>query len=399
MSEYNEIDSLANNFANITLNEKIIKKRNQSEEPENTDDNLNQNIENNENLILVRNFKMIKKIKISDVNECIRNILNKKKGYSINKFWEEKGSEESDYSFLTFVLKVTSDQDFNKLLTANTWPVDCEIVKFRYDSERSQEVFDLEKPMNDKLSIYYQNVGGLCTKSEELFKNLKRSIKEGKTTYDIICLSETNFTYKQNTCEYFPSDYMVFKKNCQNGDRGVLIALVSALNPRRIVISDSDTSLEYVCCSFSYNKKRIFIYNLYISPNLNKKKNRKLTKKQTYDGHFNNLRKLTLGFKKSDELIVMGDFNLPDLKWIASTRHGNTLCLTTKYSQNQYQSLLNSTMDSSKLSQINYVQNEGNVILDLVYLNSNLFASLEKINKPLVNMVRHHPPLGIYIKF
>lgn len=83
------------------------------------------------------------------------------------------------------------------------------------------------------LSIYYQNVRGLRTKSHSFLTNILL------TNYDIICLTETWLTADFYDAEYFFNNYVVYRRDRMVSDGrgarggGVLIAVSREMCARR----------------------------------------------------------------------------------------------------------------------------------------------------------------------
>lgn len=99
----------------------------------------------------------------------------------------------------------------------------------------------------------------------------------------------------------------------------------------------------------------------------------------------------------TDEVMVLGDFNLAGISWKPSNNgflypdcersvfHSEALHLLDSYS-------------TSTLSQINHVVNENHRSLDLCFVSARDIAPLiSSAPAPLVKHVRHHPPLVVSI--
>lgn len=89
--------------------------------------------------------------------------------------------------------------------------------------------------ISHRLSLYYQNVRGLRTKSKEFF------LATTSSNYDIIVLTETWLTENHGTAEYFPSNYCVYRADrsalCSSkaSGGGVLIAVSSDLKRKGLI--------------------------------------------------------------------------------------------------------------------------------------------------------------------
>lgn len=99
-----------------------------------------------------------------------------------------------------------------------------------------------------------------------------------------------------------------------------------------------------------------------------------------------------------DEIVVLGDFNLPSISWISSDR--GFLYPDTNHSQFHPGAVtLLDSYSTATLQQINSVTNENDRYLDLCFV-SDLDSSTSVVMAPcpLVKMVAHHPPLLVTIK-
>ena len=115
------------------------------------------------------------------------------------------------------------------------------------------------------------------------------------------------------------------------------------------------------------------------------------------DAHTRSLNTVLARSNPADEIIVLGDFNLPGLKWLSSTSG----CLYPDPGLSTFHFGALSILDSyssAALRQVNNVRNENDRILDLCFVNAH--SKVTKISSaltPLVNNVPHHPPLHLVL--
>ena len=120
------------------------------------------------------------------------------------------------------------------------------------------------------ITILYQNVRGLNTKTDEFFK----SVSEGE--YNLVAASETWIQTSVNSSELFNSNYITFRKdrnlnaiNVSRG-RGVLLGVRSDIKPTALDLSDIENLLpavDVVGCKLVYNNVSFYVFAIYVQPN------------------------------------------------------------------------------------------------------------------------------------
>lgn len=120
--------------------------------------------------------------------------------------------------------------------------------------------------MNEKpLSVFYQNVRGLRTKSSEFY------IASSSCNYDVIALSETWLNESHLDSEFFSNDFVVFRcdRNYSSMDMtrggGVLLAIRSNIKCKELTQTTPD--LEIVSVEMRYAGQTVIVVVLYIRPN------------------------------------------------------------------------------------------------------------------------------------
>ena len=147
----------------------------------------------------------------------------------------------------------------------------------------------------------YTNADNLINKSNELLTIISVD------NPDIICITETlsKHTYLPiNECELQVRDYDCFSNTTEsNCHRGVVIYMKKYLNATSFCINQNRLK-EYSCCKIVLKDNTIlYIICLYRSPNSTIDKNDLLNQA------FEDVSKL------KGELLLLGDFNYPNINW------------------------------------------------------------------------------------
>ncbi|XP_053686493.1 uncharacterized protein LOC128736033 [Sabethes cyaneus] len=170
---------------------------------------------------------------------------------------------------------------------------------------------------------------------------------------------------------------------------GTLIAV--RRNLKAHAINDAAWSiLEQLWLSVQLTNRKLFVCVIYLPPN-------RTYDKQLIDIHVQSLLTIIARAKPCDEIIIIGDFNLPNLLWRPSRNgflypdadhsifHGCALDLLDGY-------------NTANLQQINNNGNENGRCLDLCFVSTSATApQLEYAPVPLVKLVPHHPALILTI--
>ena len=238
---------------------------------------------------------------------------------------------------------------------------------------------------NSPMHLYYQNACGMNSNIDDYLLAFSDSC------YDFIALTETWL----DDCTQFGAEYDGFR--CDRGPRnslkknggGVLISVRRHLKPRQIVNVEWN-KLEQVWVSVQLADRKLFICVVYFPPD-------RTRDKQLIDIHVKSVATITARAKPCDEIIVIGDFNLPSLFWVPtnngyfypdpdrSTFHTCALDLLDGY-------------NAASLQQINNNLNENGRCLDLCFFGTrNVAPRLICAPTPLVKSVPHHPALVLSI--
>ncbi|XP_055612569.1 uncharacterized protein LOC129759187 [Uranotaenia lowii] len=245
---------------------------------------------------------------------------------------------------------------------------------------------------SDHLILYYQNVGGINSCVSDYL------LASSCSCYDISALTETWLSDRTLSSQVFSSDYTVFR--CDRGPNnstkstggGVLIAIRSTLSAIPIY-DESWNDQEFVWTRIDLGTKKLYVGVVYLPPD----RTRNASFADSFSSGLSKLCSLTL---PEDDIVIIGDFNLPGLKWIPS--QGNFwFADPTNCSPGQGRSSFtvpsNTILDSlstATLREINSIENENGRMLDLCFISDGpQLATIEEAPTPLVKVVPHHPAL------
>ena len=148
------------------------------------------------------------------------------------------------------------------------------------------------------LHTFYANARSIVNKLDLL------ELEMSQRNYDLIVLTETHLDHSILDSEIFPSHYTVFRKDRTTSGRhggGVLIAVRDCIPPTLRVTHQCESELLFIDLLFSH-KRRITLGVFYRPPGGDTKP-------------LEDLRICIQELNSSAELILLGDFNLPDIDW------------------------------------------------------------------------------------
>lgn len=234
------------------------------------------------------------------------------------------------------------------------------------------------------ITVYYQNVRGLRTKTNELFAALS------VCDYDIVVLTETwlnkNVLDAELTDEYVihRCDRSASTSQCLRGG-GVLIGVKKNIRCNVFTINGADR-LEQVVIRASVGSVSLVVCAVYLPPN---------TELGLYEQHAACINELHRKTSIHDRIVVLGDYNLPLLRWCFDNDVG--CFIPTNASSEQEISLVENVI-ASGLQQVNYLTNENGRLLDLAFVNCMTICEIIEPPLPLMNVDRHHQPFVMVIE-
>lgn len=237
-----------------------------------------------------------------------------------------------------------------------------------------------------KLKCFYQNTRGLNTKIARGLRN-----KITLRNYDIVCLTETWLDDKTDSESLFDETYITYRSDrviathtrvldpSYDGEftgGGALIAVKKDIVTNRVKQWEAGIPFDNIWIKISTNgTKKIFMNNIYINHGTN------FDRLNTY---LQRLSEIINIHEPDAHFIIVGDFNLSCIEWFRL----NDRCIALDSQGRLADELLN-TITFTGLSQVNYVKNEYNRILDLVLTNMSNIKT--KRVDGIVNEDLHHP--------
>jgi Reverse transcriptase (RNA-dependent DNA polymerase) len=237
-------------------------------------------------------------------------------------------------------------------------------------------------PKMSNLTIYYQNVRGLRTKTLTFLNNCLTN------NFDIICLTETWLTDGIFDHELFDHRYVVYRRDRDYVSQskklggGVLIAVKSDLNSSHqpawsshaediwISINLNSPTPLHICCSYHPQGP---------------------THSSTLQLFLDNVSNIHMK-NYNDLFLLVGDFNLPHITWIVNPT--SSILLPHCTHPNLTSSLLLDFLSFSNMSQFNSQHNILDRILDLVIGNTPDCIISPSLS-PFVPEDTHHKPIVI----
>lgn len=233
-----------------------------------------------------------------------------------------------------------------------------------------------------KVSIYYQNCGGLRSKLVDLRLNILNS------NYDVIVLTETWLVAGVTDSEVIDDRYVLYRKDrdsrtsCKRDGGGVLIATKRSIASNRR-LDWEEVCLEHLTVSLLLGKHNLIISAVYIPPS---------SSTQLYKKFFSKC-ELIYDAEPGATLCLLGDFNLPHLHWLAS----DSKYLNLERTYNEASSLLLDTIQLIGTKQYNYLLNNDNRILDLLLCDIECIVVSPEV--VLSRIDSHHPPFQFSTDF
>lgn len=188
--------------------------------------------------------------------------------------------------------------------------------------------------------------------------------------YGSIILTETGLNKDKFSAEFFDPRFMVYRKDrcdsmiCEQKGGGVLIAIDSKYDSEQIINIPELDPLEAICVKihFCSSNTNLYIYALYIQCG---------SDEELYLKHVQAIIKAHSMIKHGDIFVVVGDFNMPSIKWIANDDGFDFLPLIgdSESKQANIARTISSSLLNCGLFQMTDLQNKSNNVLDLVYTN------------------------------
>lgn len=230
------------------------------------------------------------------------------------------------------------------------------------------------------VSIYYQNVRGLRTKTNDVYKNILIN------NYNIIVFTETWLNCNISNSEFIDERYTVYRRDrmCSESSKkdggGVLIAVSNCIPSSRLIRLESKAEDLWVAVNLKVSNTvtKVLICVVYMPPPVTLE-------------HLNSfLEHVTDVIDNTDQVIILGDFNLSFINWSRDSNTGS--CIASNYNS-PLGLALTDFLSLNNISQTNDITNIDGKILDLILTNN----TVEVTNSVhiLSKIDNKHPPLLI----
>ena len=208
------------------------------------------------------------------------------------------------------------------------------------------------------ITIYYQNVRGLSSKTVEFYNAVRMN------EFDMIALTETWCNDSISDSEIFDDRYVVFRKDRMTRGGGVLLAVRrgAVLSCERLEFLES--AGENLWTIVRLTNVTVIVCVVYFAPRLTD---------DVVSEFFNKLYDY-VDYLSDKKLLIFGDFNSPSLKCMDE----NILMMTELFD----------------LIQVNNVFNEFGSKLDLIFTNADNCCNVIDTNIDLVAIDSYHPALN-----
>ncbi len=228
--------------------------------------------------------------------------------------------------------------------------------------------------MSSCTNIYYQNVRGLRTKADECLANVAGLENSSIIYLTETCLNETCYSY-----DYFTPQYCVFRSDrlrLDNHDvRGGGVLVVVPKNIQVVRRSDFEYTDYSVMIELKLSTGSMLLGVFYLPPNLTNNE---------FSDIFGDLENKISGYKH--DLLILGDFNLPKVKWDVYDSNSCVPIIAAKAS------VIRNFIRLFGMKQQNLVLNKDGNMLDLIFYITDE-AVVKRPHYALVTEDSYHPAL------
>ena len=241
------------------------------------------------------------------------------------------------------------------------------------------------------LSIFYQNVRGLRTKTKQFYNNLLNN------NYDVVCLTESWLLDGIFDEELFDPRYIVYRNDRDYTRLGVkrgggtLIAIRQGSasidiqhSSAPLQLPDADITSLTLILEQGTPRKKLHLFCCYFPQNPKQCDSEAIFFEYMSDLYINN---------RSDSFIILGDFNISEARWLLQSDEHFVI---QNASDNNLILQLFAFMSFTGWSQYNSIFNNNNRLLDLVLSNST--CVVERTDPLSLPEDNHHPALLINVE-
>lgn len=203
--------------------------------------------------------------------------------------------------------------------------------------------------------------------------------------YEVIAFTETWLNSDIGSSELFNDKYVVYRTDrkydvlaCSRGG-GVLVALKSGLSSY-LICGGSNPNFEDVWVRVSFECAVIIIGIIYIPPN---------SQLSVFEDLVSTMENIRRNYKNA-KLMVIGDFNLPNVEWVMEDGHLTPAALGSGTDE-----FLLTSMYYLELQQLNHIKNSLNRTLDLIFCDDFDVLSVVRSDNCICSLDVFHPPFEV----
>ncbi len=246
---------------------------------------------------------------------------------------------------------------------------------------RGDDIYGAVAGKTSEVVVYYQNTHSIRCKEVTLYD----------PEVDIYAVTETWFDNAVEQNIWIIDSFSVFRDDREyKRGGGVLIAIKKTFPATRISV-EPIAGLEMVCVSVKFGNNSVIFVVVYIPPISSA-----LKMVATMEEISERVRKLSKS--EFSKIVILGDFNSPAL--IPLLKPHFPYSIVTR-NENRIAEITHRFLKEHQLTNINYIPNDKNRILDLILiknLDPKLGITVHKVN-PISNLDILHPALRVSIPY
>lgn len=232
------------------------------------------------------------------------------------------------------------------------------------------------KLVPSSLLVYYQNAGGIRTKTNQF------NLALASSDYHVIAVSETWLrdgildSELSSNYQFFRKDRSPATSELRRGG-GCLVAVKNGLDATLVKLAGYD-HLEQTIIRVKVRRQNVFLCCIYIRPN---------SPNDIYLSHYAAVREVLSKAGVNDLVIVVGDYNLPGLRW---TFDDDVNAFIPNNASTEIELDLMESLLTSGMQQVCNLSNARGNILDLAFVNDADRVDLIEPPSAILKPDRHH---------
>lgn len=211
-------------------------------------------------------------------------------------------------------------------------------------------------------------------------------------SYCCICLTETWLDGTVLDPELFCNNYIVYRcdrsklNSLKSRGGGVLISVDKSFSSAAVPLKNS--SVEMLCVKISANSQSCYVFNVYLPPD---------SVIDKYIAFIDNVTSIISEANPSDQFIITGDFNLPEINWTPSN-DDELNHLVPCDANSEKAKYFAEAVSMLSMCQVNSTMNHMHRILDLVLTDSPNDIEFQQCDT-MLKQDMYHPALSFSINF